>query len=219
MLLSRYVLLIQVPFLTYSHNAVSPDLAGTRPSRDAGARLAVDGVLRVADRASAAPAPDARPGRRRLGLLATFLHGIVDARQYVDLWTGLPLFVLLGLHAALVAPGETAPLKRLSRSWSAAAVLDVAGGRWRLRRGRSARRGRRISGPCGRRSRTGGHGRKSGCAGGPRGSRIALPGGALRRAGPPHGEPAAGADADVRRSGTTRPLGTRPRRGRRTGTA
>jgi hypothetical protein len=35
------------------------------------------------------------------------------------------VFVLLGLYAAMIAPAETAPMKRSSRAWSAAAVLGL----------------------------------------------------------------------------------------------
>lgn len=36
-----------------------------------------------------------------LGLTATFLHGISDARPYVDLWCWFPFFGLLGLNGAI----------------------------------------------------------------------------------------------------------------------
>ncbi|MCP4544036.1 MAG: tetratricopeptide repeat protein [Chloroflexi bacterium] len=36
-----------------------------------------------------------------LGLTAIFLHGIIDARPYVDLWCWFPFFGLLGLNAAV----------------------------------------------------------------------------------------------------------------------
>ena len=122
MLLSRYALLIQVPFLTYSHNAYLQTWL----------ELGLPGLLALAWLltvffVSLTVIPQLRhrtlAEAAGLGLLATFLHGIVDARQYVDLWTGLPVFVLLGLHAALIAPGETAPIKQLSLRLSAAAVL------------------------------------------------------------------------------------------------
>lgn len=124
MLLSRYVLLIQVPFLTYSHNLyLETWLEMGLPGMLALAWLVTAFLVsflvvpQLRDRTLAQAAG--------LGLLATFLHGVVDARQYVDLWSGLPLFALLGLHAALIAPGETGPIKRLSRAWSAAVVLGL----------------------------------------------------------------------------------------------
>ena len=133
MLLSRYVLLIQVPFLTYSHNVYLQTWL----------ELGLPGVLALAWLLTAffvslTVLPQLRhrtlAQATALGILATFLHGVVDARQYVDLWAGLPVFVLLGLHTALVTPGETAPVRRASRRWSAAAVLGlmalVAGATW-----------------------------------------------------------------------------------------
>jgi hypothetical protein len=124
MLLSRYVLLIQVPFLTYSHNLyLETWLEMGLPGMLALAWLVTAFLVsfmvvpQLRDRTLAQAAG--------LGLLATFLHGLVDARQYVDLWSGLPLFALLGLHAALITPGETAPMKRMSRAWSAGVVLGL----------------------------------------------------------------------------------------------
>ena len=149
MLLSRYVLLIQVPFLTYSHNLYLQTWL----------ELGLPGMLALAWLltvffVSLTVLPQLRhrtlAQATALGLLATFLHGIVDARQYVDLWTGLPVFVLLGLHAALVTPGETAPMKRSSHRRGRRPPCSVCWLWSRPRRGQSARRGRRISGPCGR---------------------------------------------------------------------
>jgi len=37
-----------------------------------------------------------------LGLTAIFVHGLSDARQYVDPWCWLPFFALLGLNAAIL---------------------------------------------------------------------------------------------------------------------
>lgn len=124
MLLSRYVLLIQVPFLTYSHNLYL----------ETWLQLGLPGILAVvwlvtAFIGSLASLPQVRQRSlgqgTAMGVLATLLHGLVDARQFVDAWTGLPVLVLFGLHAALVAPAETAPLRRRARVWTAVAVTGL----------------------------------------------------------------------------------------------
>ena len=124
MLLSRYVLLIQVPFLTYSHNLYL----------ETWLEMGLPGILALAWLLTAffvsfMVVPQLRDRTLAhatgLGLLATFLHGVVDARQYVDLWSGLPLFALLGLHTALIAPGETGPMRGMARAWSAAVALGL----------------------------------------------------------------------------------------------
>jgi len=99
MALSRYALLIQVPFLTYSHNLylslwLELGLLGmTIWAALVGAVLA---AILVGERA--------RLGvwfrGAWIGALVVLVHGLMDARQVVDRWTWLPLFVLLGLLAA-----------------------------------------------------------------------------------------------------------------------
>lgn len=97
--LSKYALLIQVPFLTYSHNLVFEQwleygLAG----------LAAWIALAVATVVVAAAGERAGAGWRFrgvwVGLLAVHLHGVSDARQSVDAWTWLPFVVLTALLAA-----------------------------------------------------------------------------------------------------------------------
>lgn len=98
---SRYVLMIQVPFLEYSHNLylevwlqqgilglaawiwllAAVAYAGWRMLR-AGRDPLVEGAL--------------------IGLAATCLHGLTDARQYSDWWSWLPFFLLLGLSSAAI---------------------------------------------------------------------------------------------------------------------
>ncbi len=124
MTLSRYVLLIQVPYLTYSHNLfletwLELGLAGAVAFvwLLASLVLSFTALPQLRNRTLAEGAG--------LGVLAVFLHGVVDARQYVDLWTALPLFALLGLHAAAVSPGTTAPLTRHRRLVSAIVVSGL----------------------------------------------------------------------------------------------
>ena len=96
---SRYVLMIQVPFLEYSHNLylevwlqqgilglaawiwllAAVGYAGWRMLR-AGRDPLLEGAL--------------------VGLAATYLHGLTDARQYSDWWCWLPFFLLAGLTAS-----------------------------------------------------------------------------------------------------------------------
>ena len=94
MMYSRYVLLIQVPFLNYSHHLfleiwLEQGLLGL---------LAFLGLIGAFySFVVQAPRRDALFTGAWLGVTAILLHGLSDARQYVDGWTFLPLFVLLGL--------------------------------------------------------------------------------------------------------------------------
>ncbi len=97
--LSRYALLIQVPYLTYSHNLpleiwLEQGLAG----------LAAWWALAAATLAGAVAAERAGCGWRTrglwVGLLAIHLHGLSDARPSIDAWTAVPFFVLTALLAA-----------------------------------------------------------------------------------------------------------------------
>ena len=101
MVLSKYALLIQVPFLTYSHNLyleiwLQHGLLG------AVAWLWLMAALYQAARTHAKPGPDLLVQSTWLGLTAVFIHGFTDARQYSDLWCWFPVFGLLGLDAALL---------------------------------------------------------------------------------------------------------------------
>lgn len=102
MALSRYALLIQAPFLTYAHNlylglwlelgllgmtALAALLGAIMAAVLVGERAGLDGWFRGA----------------WVGVLVVLVHGLMDARQLVDRWTWLPLFLLLGLLAARLA--------------------------------------------------------------------------------------------------------------------
>jgi len=116
MVLSKYALLIHVPFLTYSHNLylevwLQQGLLG------AVSWLWLIVALYQAAHTHARPGPDFLYQGAWLGLTAVFVHGLTDARQYVDLWCWVPFFGLLGLNAAVqlrrtpaVSPGRRWPL-------------------------------------------------------------------------------------------------------------
>lgn len=96
---SRYVLLIQVPFLEYSHNLyletwLQTGLAGITALVWLAAALAYTALGQL--RSGASPLTEAA----WVGLLAVLLHGVTDARQYSDLWCWIPFFLLLGLASA-----------------------------------------------------------------------------------------------------------------------
>jgi hypothetical protein len=105
MALSHHALLIQVPFLTYPHNLLL----------DQWLELGLPGALTwitliaiviVCGLAGERAALGRGFRGACLGLLATFVHGLSDARQSVDGWTWLPLFALLGLLAARLARAQ-----------------------------------------------------------------------------------------------------------------
>ena len=105
MALSRYALLIQVPFLTYAHNLylsvwLEYGLAGI-----------LSWTALVASVLAAIVAGErAELGTRFrgvwVGALVVLVHGLMDARQSVDRWTMAPLFILLGLLAARLKRGR-----------------------------------------------------------------------------------------------------------------
>ena len=117
---SRYELMIQVPFLYYSHNIflevwLEQGLLGISSwlwlaAAVLGALWAYRGHLQH----WAAEAT-------WVGLLAVFLHGVSDARPYQDLWCWLPFFVLLGLNGAFLL--RSAPLPKSSKPFFLPAAL------------------------------------------------------------------------------------------------
>ena len=119
MMYSQYVLLIQHPFLTYSHNLyltiwLSHGVLGVI---GIGWLIAAFGwlVAREDWKRHANPLFQAA----WLGVIATLVHGLFDARQYVDLWTMWPLFFLLGLtiSTSTVETTKKLPKMALSRRW------------------------------------------------------------------------------------------------------
>ena len=102
---SKHVLLIQVPFLTYAHNL------GLQVWLELGLLgLAAWCALAAAVGVAAVAGERAGLGRRFRGLwagvLAVHVHGLVDARQFVDPWTWLPFFLLVGVIAGHVSRGS-----------------------------------------------------------------------------------------------------------------
>jgi len=119
MVYSRYALLIQVPFLSYSHNLfleiwLNQGLLGILSflSLIAAFYLFVRRVLSHLSRIEG-KAPSAVFQGCWLGVTATLLHGLFDARQYADSWTLPVLFVLLGLAVGtglcIVQTGRNTP--------------------------------------------------------------------------------------------------------------
>jgi hypothetical protein len=113
--LARYALLIQVPFLTYSHNLyldiwIELGLIGIASFVFLIASICVAAV--AGERAQ----PSTRFRGLWLGLAAILIHGLVDARQSVDGWTWLPFFVLLGLLAARMRQTTPLTLFRIHRA-------------------------------------------------------------------------------------------------------
>ena len=123
MVLSKYALLIHVPFLTYSHNLylevwLQQGLLG------AISWLWLIVALYQAARTHAKSSADFLYQGTWLGLTAVFVHGLTDARQYVDLWCWVPFFGLLGLNAAVQL--RRAPAVSPGRRWLLpAAVVGV----------------------------------------------------------------------------------------------
>jgi O-antigen ligase len=123
MVYARYALLIQHPFLTYSHNLyleawLEQGLLGVV------ALLWLMAALYQAARAYAKPGSDLLFESTWLGITAVFVHGVTDARQYADLWCWLPFFALLGLSGGVLLRRLTSIHRR--RDWLLpAGVLGV----------------------------------------------------------------------------------------------
>jgi hypothetical protein len=126
MVLSQHALLIQMPFLTYSHNLfLDLWLELGLP----GAMTWVALVAIVLTAGIAGERAELGSGFRGawLGLLAIIIHGLSDARQSVDAWTWLPFFALLGLVSArLRRVRVTVPRAGMVATAAAPAVLLVA---------------------------------------------------------------------------------------------
>jgi len=119
MVYSRYALLIQVPFLTYSHNLfleiwLNQGLLGILSFLSLIAvfylfvRRVLSHLFRIEEKA-----PSAVFQGCWLGVTATLIHGLFDAFQYDDNWTLPVLFVLLGLAVgtglSILQTGQNTP--------------------------------------------------------------------------------------------------------------
>lgn len=93
---SRYVLLIQVPFLYYSHNFYLETWLQTGLAGITALLWLISGVYLLGWRLQRNWLAEGA----WVGLTAVFIHGLTDARQYSDLWTWFPFFFLLGLLSA-----------------------------------------------------------------------------------------------------------------------
>jgi O-antigen ligase len=118
MVLSRYALLIQSPFLTYSHNLylevwLQQGLLGIT------AWLWLMTSLYQAAKTHANPDTDLVYQSTWLGLTAIFVHGISDALPYAALWCWFPFFGLLGLNAAIFLRRD--PARPRGRRWALSA--------------------------------------------------------------------------------------------------
>jgi putative inorganic carbon (HCO3(-)) transporter len=94
---SQYVLLIRHVYLTYSHNLYFTIWLGhgMLGAIGLGWLVMAFGRLAVQENQQGHSAPLFQAAW--VGVVAILTHGLFDARQYVDLWTMWPLFVLLGL--------------------------------------------------------------------------------------------------------------------------
>ena len=127
MVYSRYALLIRSPFLTYSHNLfleiwLDQGFLGILSflSLIAAFYLFVGRVLSSLSKPALSlvegikeKAPSAVFQGCWLGVTATLIHGLFDARQYADSWTLPVLFILLGLAVGtglgIVQTGRNTP--------------------------------------------------------------------------------------------------------------
>jgi O-antigen ligase len=110
MVLSRYALLIQVPFLFYSHNLYL-QIWLEQGVLGAAALLGLMVVVYQTALERGEARADLGYQATWVGLTAILFHGLTDARQTVDLWCWVPFFVLLGLNAASVARSNPAPAR------------------------------------------------------------------------------------------------------------
>jgi len=101
MVFARYALLLQHPFLSYSHNLYL-DLWLEHGLLGVTTWLWLMAALYQAARACAKPGTDLLYQSTWLGLTAIFVHGLTDAQQIVDLWCWFPFVGLLGLNAAIL---------------------------------------------------------------------------------------------------------------------
>jgi len=123
---SKYVLLIPHAFLTYSHNLYLTIWLGHGLLGILGMGWLVAAFVYLVVRES-------REGRSSplfqaawTGVVVILVHGLFDARQYVDLWAMWPLFVLLGLvvstSTVVVREGSVKTQRVRSRPWEWAAL-------------------------------------------------------------------------------------------------
>jgi len=94
---SKYVLLIQVPFLTYSHNLYLTVWLGHGLLGVVGIGWLLVTLVLLVIREEKKGHSSALFQAAWIGVAIVLVHGLFDARQYVDLWAMWPLFVLPAL--------------------------------------------------------------------------------------------------------------------------
>jgi tetratricopeptide (TPR) repeat protein len=119
---SKYILLIQVPFLIYSHNLyleiwLEQGLFGIA------AWVWLMTALFHGSWCVRKTGRDPFMESTWIGMMAILLHGVTDARQSVDLWCWIPVFLLLGLFAGLLVGRSTVVV--FKRRWFPAAVMGL----------------------------------------------------------------------------------------------
>jgi len=116
---SRYVLLIPHVFLTYSHNLYLTIWLGhgLLGGIGVGWLVVAFGCFVVRESRQGCPSPLFQAAWT--GAVVILIHGLFDARQYVDLWTMWPLFILLGLMVSTrtIRVEKKASPARLSQQW------------------------------------------------------------------------------------------------------
>jgi hypothetical protein len=111
------VLLIPHVFLTYSHHLyltvwLEQGLLGMM-----GVLLLVAAFGHLIARETSTHRPGALFDAAWVGGAVIFVHGLFDARQYVDLWTMWPMYVLMGLTVSLSTVESRRTAAKLSWRW------------------------------------------------------------------------------------------------------
>jgi O-antigen ligase len=121
MVYSRYALLIQHLFLTYSHNLylevwLEQGLLGIT------ALLWLMAALYQAVWTHKGGDVDPLFQSAWIGITVILVHGVTDARQFQDLWCWLPFFALLGLTGAILLRGSNGVRRGRCELFSAVVV-------------------------------------------------------------------------------------------------
>jgi O-antigen ligase len=124
---SRYVLLIPYVFLNYAHNLyltvwLEQGLLGAM-----GIVWLVAAFLVLVVRRTRVGESSALFQAVWVGVMVVLVHGLFDARQYMDLWSMWPLYLLLGLVVSL-CPARSRPRANVRAwRWAALALVPMIG--------------------------------------------------------------------------------------------